>query len=327
MSNNELPELEEFEFEDDELDDSDSSNKKEKKGLLERFSGSDDTPHPSGKKNVRKKGKIGKAIDSANESYDDFEQSLLGIFSPKYYSEVEPEDDDLIFEETKNGDLEVVGVKPRMVKPWFFEYFYTPNYKAQLARFIPVILIFGLFSAGAISIMGNHWISIAVGAITLLLLANILFRYAGVGLYKVPMPRIPLLSNISENLAEAQLVDDTEGNHSGEENEEEGDSINSDTILEKGKEEKKTQPKKEEHPSPASILSNWMDNVADITQADLIEASNGFLDQADIHMLMLNNKRTWNDNKVLDVLSKITGSNPDQWKEAYALWELNTKED
>ena len=73
--------------------------------------------------------------------------------------------------------------------------------------------------------------------------------------------------------------------------------------------------------SPATILTRWMNNVASMTIGDFIDESDGKLNNLTMTMLLTDNSGAWADDDILDIVSQITQSHPQQWREAYEAWD------
>ena len=73
--------------------------------------------------------------------------------------------------------------------------------------------------------------------------------------------------------------------------------------------------------SPATILTRWMNNVASMTTGDFIDESDGKLNNLTMTMLLTDNSGAWADDDILDIVSQITQSHPQQWRDAYEAWD------
>ena len=73
--------------------------------------------------------------------------------------------------------------------------------------------------------------------------------------------------------------------------------------------------------SPATILTDWMNNTEECTKRDLIDNSGGLLDLETVNLLLKDDANAWSDKKTLDIISRLTYSNPREWKQARRNWE------
>lgn len=215
-------------------------------------------------------------------------------------------------EELDDGTIIAI---PELVKNWRCRYFYSPGYKAHLFRtiflfiLIIVMLVFFLFTTAVPRQVGFTL------AIVLVFFVNILFRYYDLALYNQPMPMVPGASLFFYKLFTNEYKDhhEEEGNEE-ESREREGYVVNEVSID-------PINNVKNGNPSPATVLTRWM-NSSDVrwSAEDIIEKSGGVIDKFTLKMLLKDNGDAWADEEVIDTLSIITGSNPIQWQQTYEKW-------
>lgn len=256
-------------------------------------------------------GKVGKKISEINDSYDESTNSLLLLFSPEGYEyPPEPDEDDFIYEKSENGDEVIVGIKPRRIGKNRFEYFYSPQYKARLAKcLVAMLVLFFIMLMSTVFIYADK-AAIIFMVVLVLVMLNVFIRYSGVGIAGRPVPVIPFLSSFVASMGNVQEGSDSE---TEEDNDEE---VSSGEIYVTPIEDVRNG-----NPSPATILTRWMNNEARWTEDDIIENSGGVINRTVVKMLFKNNHEIWTDEDILDTLSSITGSHPKQWVEVYNKWE------
>lgn len=252
------------------------------------------------------------ALKNASERIDDisssFAASIFSVFYPAYYDDVDVPEENIRYDE--NGKQYAI---PEMVKPWKCHYYYQSERKARLARhsaYAGVIIFLSLVPMFA-GVPGG------IGAFILgvLLLINFQFRYRDIALWKWPMPEIPFLSqlDIGENIREA--------------NEKSQKALRDKEEYERMVEESSVEfiepvdNYRDDYPSPATILTNWMNASAHMTKEDFIDESDGKINNFTMNLLLDDNKGAWEDESVLDVVSQITKTRASDWIDAYNNWE------
>lgn len=261
------------------------------------------------KTNLEKRLKdVDQRLEERNKS---FFASTFSMFYPGDYDEVEvPED---AIEVDEDGNRYVV---PQVIKPWVCRYYYQPEKKARLARHSALAMVIIVLSIVPLftGVPGG------VGAMILgvLLLLNFQFRYRDIALWKWPMPEIPYLSNLDlgEKINEAERRSE-EMIRQREEYErmvEEGTSV---VFIDP------VDDYRDGNPSPATILTNWMNVAAQMDRDDFIEASDGKLNNFTMNLLLDDNEGAWKDPTILDTVSFITKTDAQDWIDAFDLWSAS----
>lgn len=285
------------------------------------------------------------------------ENENYSIFDPRHYEEPpRPPNKNILTSKNENGEEFVTGIKPKQTGVWKFEYYFSPLFKAQLAKFMFIItLTFPLILLSIITMTHNTSALIVLG-ICILMLINSFLLYSGGGIGRFPAPQLlPLTWIVSKipikgytpSLIEQFLQFVQKNEYVGPEerqriakeiqdnkkvkrksflrrliednDEEQQDDATDNTydIVEEDESNNST-----EYPSPATILTNWM-NLDEVQwdEKELHERAGGMLSRYDIKLLLSDNEIIWNDTEKIDVLSKITGTNTKQWEEAYNKWK------
>ena len=291
-----------------------SASTGEDEELRERKSESsrDDGGSPS-----RKKSNLEKRLRAVDESIDERNKSLFAstfsVFYPAYYDEVEIPEEAIQVDEY--GDECVV---PQVVKPWVCKYYYQPERKARLARHSALAAIIVLFSIVALF----NGIPGGIGAMILgvLLLLNFQFRFRDIAVWKWPMPEIPYLSDLDlgERINEAERRS-AEIIREREEYE---------RMVEEGRDSTvifidPVDNYRDGNPSPATILTNWMNVSAQMDRDEFIEASDGKLNNFTMNLILEDNEGAWKDPTILDTVSFMTNTNAQDWLDAYELWSAS----
>lgn len=252
---------------------------------------------------------INKSAKKADAWYENNFGNVMGIFSSRNYPYPDiPEERINNIIEHPDGTMEPIDVTPEIKKPWVCNYYYTPHYRARLAIsiFVLMAMIFAVVMATTIN---YTWHTTAALVLLSLLLINVSFRYLGLAIYKFPMPKIPWVSDFRIYRQPEDELDD-------DETYEEVLEQNLDTTPVVTPVERYNG----EYPSPATLLTRWMNGVARMSETDLIDQSGGALDSFRVRLLMKDDEDAWSDTEIVDVVSKITGSRPQQWYDAWSLW-------
>ena len=254
-------------------------------------------------------------LSTIDDSYTESVSEGFKPFRGENYEEhlEEPED----FQILEDGTL---VPEPSVQDTWSCKYYYSPGYKAHLFRtiFILMLIMFMLltflFTSSLYFEIGFALLFIAV------LLVNVVFRYYDLAIYNRHMPMIPVVSmffyKFFTNEYEPQKDDEEDGDDIGEEDDDyDGYVVHNNTID-------PVENIKNGNPSPATILTRWM-NSEDVRwkAEDLIENSGGIIDAFTLKMLLKDNEDAWTDEDIVDNISIITGSNPMQWNNAYQKWK------
>lgn len=264
---------------------------------------------------VSRASSTGDFFDRASEKVDNTGARAfapLRIFSESYYDDVDVPDEAIKFDDDGNP-----SITPIVDAPWKCRYFYSPYHKARLARHSGYAIFMMIAGAGSAFQQAAGGISAVV--LAFLLLINFQFRYRDIALYKIPMPSIPILSDIDFGEAFRSLMEEDEDRDEDDEDAEEYKEIaeqeSSITFVEP------VNDVVDGNSSPATILTRWMNNVASMTTGDFIDESDGKLNNLTMTMLLTDNSGVWADDDILDIVSQITQSHPQQWREAYEAWD------
>lgn len=225
------------------------------------------------------------------------------------------------FEDPENFQILDDGTlipEPSIKDTWSCKYYYSPGYKAHLFRsiFIVMLIMFML-----VTFLFTSTLYIEVGFTLLVMIAlfvNIIFRYYDLAIYNRPMPMIPVLSIFFYKYFtnEYDIAEDNNSDIDEEKQDEhQGYIVQNNTID-------PVEDVRDGNPSPATILTRWM-NSDDVKwrAEDIIENSGGIIDNFTLKMLLKDNDDAWTDEEIVDNLSIITGSNPLQWSRAYENWK------
>lgn len=203
---------------------------------------------------------------------------------------------------------------PQVLKPWVCRYYYSPDRKARLARHsaYSVAIIFVSVMSSFSQVNGG----LSALVLGVLLLVNFQFRYHDLALWKWPMPEIPFLSSIDfgkqYSEAKERIEEEARARQEYEEMVEEGGSVE---FIEP------VDDYRDGNPSPATILTNWMNMAAQMDKQEFIDASDGKLNSFTMNLILEDNEGAWRDETILDTVSYITKTNAQDWLDAYELWE------
>ena len=269
-------------------------------------------------KKGRRKSGLEKALKNADDRIDESSKSIFAsafsVFYPAHYDREEAPDSQVFVDEEGEEYIE-----PLMVKPWVCRYYYSPEKKARLARHSAYALAI-IVVAIAPSFLGVPG-GISAVVLGLLLLMNFQFRYRDIAIWKWPMPEIPFLSqlDIGSSLNEAK---DRSAQALREQEEYE-------SMVEEGTSIQYIEPVddyREENPSPATILTNWMNVSAKMDKEDFIDASDGKINNFTMDLILDDNEGAWKDPTILDTISYITKTNTQDWLDAFNLWDKSEED-
>lgn len=274
---------------------------------------SDETQNSSTDNSRRKYKDIFSKLSEIDNNYTDSVSEGFKPFRGENYEDNFEETDDL-----KVLEDGTVIAEPKVLDKWSCKYYYSPGYKAHLFRsiFLLMIIIFML-----ITFLVTTTLYFEVGftlAIIIGLFINVIFRYYDLAIFNRPMPMVPGVSmffyKFFTNKYESQDDDENDEEYDDEE-EYRNYGVENNTID-------PVENVKNGNPSPATILTRWM-NSKDIQwrAEDLIEKSGGVIDSFTLKMLLKDNEDAWTDEEIIDNISIITGSNPIQWTDAYNAWK------
>lgn len=262
------------------------------------------------------------------------------VFNPKYYPDTPaPPSKNIITELDEQGNNSVVNIKPKRTGAWSFEYYFSPLFKAQLAKLITFLIIIFPISLLSSMTLYNKIPAIIITFIVAIMIIHALLLHQGIGIGKIPAPQPILLSWIVSKIPVKGYTESPietsrrilQGeNYTGPEERE----------MRKNATEKRydfdnyslSDNQKEEsievvnnynngNPSPATILTNWMNNDSvKWTEEDLHDNAGGLFSRFDISLLLEDNESIWRDSEKIEILSEITGTSPSQWEEAYEKW-------
>lgn len=263
--------------------------------------------------------------ERAEAAAEEYTRPARNILSAKGYSQpdipkgtegiIYAVDNDGVIELDSEGNDIILYVPPKVLSTWRCEYYLQPWRKARLARHMVIaVLLFLLTLSSAVTSTVVPYTTILATIACLLLILNLAFRYGGIALYKRPMPPIPFLSNL--RFPTKQFVKSYE------------------EALAEAEAEGTTYVKSVERysgdtPSPATILTRWMNGVAKWSSSDLSENSGGLLDSFKVKLLLNDDEAAWTDAETLKSLAKVTGSSEKQWSDAWSAYDeaLNEERD
>lgn len=281
------------------------------------------------------------------------DKEKYSILDPRHYENPpKPPNKNIITRKNDKGEEFVTGIKPKQTGVWKFEYYFSPLFKAQLAKFMFIIVLTLPLVLLSVITMTHNISALIVLAICVLMLINTFLLYSGSGLGSFPAPQLlPLTWLVSKvpikgytpSLIEQFLQFTQQDEYLGpEERQKRAREIQKNkkskrksflrNLLEENNENKfnednyditvENNVSRENNPSPATILTNWM-NLDEVQwdENDLHERAGGMLSRYDIKLLLSDNESIWKDSEKIDVLSKITGTNTKQWEEAYNKWK------
>lgn len=245
--------------------------------------------------------------------------SPLRFFSEYYYS-----DPDIPREAKIDDGFGGKTVVPQVVDKWRCHYYYSARRKAKMATHLAMGILAVVLSIVAVANQVQGGILSLI--LFLILTINVFFRYWNLALYKLPMPAIPFLSSIDISALIKQRMDESEEKIREEEEKEsreERDMEAFEQYKEKNHSTMYVDPVDDysgDYPSPATILSDWMNSVAQMTRGDLVEASDGRINNFVATMLLKDNPEVWDDDDIVDSLAQVTSSHPSEWKKARDSW-------
>lgn len=275
------------------------------------------TDQNSEKGSRRRKG-VENALKDADKRLEESSKSIFAstfsVFYPAHYDEEDIPESQIDVDEEGNEYVE-----PLMVKPWVCRYYYSPERKARLARHsaYAMAMIVVAVAPFFLGIPGG------IGATVLgfLLLLNFQFRYRDIALWKWPMPEIPFLSQLDIGSAVNEAKErSTQALREQEEYE---------NMVEEGTSLEYIEPVddyREGNPSPATILTNWMNISAQMDKEDFIDASDGRINNFTMELILKDNEGAWKDPTILDTISYITKTNAQDWLDAFELWNASEEE-
>lgn len=274
----------------------------------------DDKSHKEGdkKKTPRRKG-LEDTLSGINKKIDESSKaSTIGFLTPFYaahYDKPEIPDEAIEVDEEDN-----FYISPQVEKPWVCKYYYSPERKARLARHSAyAIAIMAISMASALTQVPGGISALVLGVV---LLINFQFRYRDIALWKWPMPEIPVLSNLDLKSQYDEMKMKIE--------EEQREKEEYQEMVEQGSSVEFIEPVddyRDGNPSPATILTNWMNISAHMDKQEFIDASDGKLNNFTMDLLLGDNEGAWRDETILDTVSYITETNAQDWLDAYELWE------
>lgn len=282
----------------------------------------DETDAPEQKPVRGKRGRMSRegikralAPDNVEAAATEYARPAVNVFSARGYDQPEiPEDTEgILYAVDSDGDVEydaddnpiILYVPPTVLSRWRCDYHLQPWRKARLARHMLLcVLLFMITLASLLTTTIVTYTAVLAAVLLMALLINMAFRYGGIAVYGRPMPPIPFLSNL--RLPTRQLAESYERVLA----ESEADGTVYVTPV-------KRYAGENEVPSPATILTRWMNGVAEWTSGDLIENSGGLLDSFRVKLLLADDEAAWTDEDTLDALARVTGSSTDQWTDAW----------
>lgn len=209
----------------------------------------------------------------------------------------------------ENDEEKILRYKPKVISKWQCEYFNSPRQMARLAQHQMIIVCVLLFMY--VMSLSISTISVYAGMVLLAIIGiSFWMRYSNMAFFGKAVPTIPILSDIY--FLDSSDEDDEEKNK-----EDYQEKVAKEADIEYVK---PVEDIRNGYPSPATILTRWMNHEAQWTIEDLIESSGGLLDNFKVSLMMKNDENAWQDREILDVISRISNSNPREWKNAYAQW-------
>ena len=253
-------------------------------------------------------------------SFSDFlKDELVNSFSQEYYEKnhkfkAKPDENtkELIAEDYNEN---IYRYKPVVLSDWEAEYFNSPRQMVRLQYHKYIALFFAVIMLIMSITFYRGFGPIAACVLMTLAYLNFSFRYSNVAIKGHPVPPIPFLSNFYI------ISDDSDDD---EENENEDTEIDDDTeIIEETKREYVTPVMNINNgfASPASILTEWMNDTEKCTKKELVDNSGGLLSMNTLNLLLKDDANAWSDKKTLDIISRLTYSSPKEWKQARRSWE------
>lgn len=267
-------------------------------------------------------------IDGVDKS---IANTVANIFINPFREDYHPQppeipEDNIVYTEQDDGSYEVSRVIPTMIRPFRCEYYLTPKDKVFLAKTMAASMVVFLLLAISISFYRDIWVILGF-VITAVIFANSAFIYNNLALWKVPMPRIPLHKI---DIPEIEIPEPRKSRRQLRRERDEAyieymKMMTQEPDMEYVEQVNRYSPNG--NPSPATILTQWMNNIAQWTTADLKEASGGEFTTPTVRMLLRDNEDMWTDEETLDILAKITGSNVSDWTNAYNMWREDEDSD
>ena len=242
------------------------------------------------------------------------------FFSPFYYDEPDIPDEAISIVDGKEI------VKPQVTGKWECEYYYSPQRKVVMAQHLAMGFT-GIFLSLS-AIFDNAAGGILSFILLAILVTNVFFRYTGLALYNRPMPELPIPSidifgNVINTISEFRESMAKEREDKKRRKEQSRKQEEFDEYKEENHSTMYVDPVDDysgDYPSPATILSDWMNSVAQMTKGDLVEASDGRINNFVATMLLKDNPEVWDDDDIVDSLAQVTSSHPSEWKKARDSW-------
>lgn len=242
------------------------------------------------------------SLRSTAEKIDSrYESTISSFFSPltssHYQEPPEPPEGNVVLDD-ESGET---YISPLVEKKWVCQYFYSPERKARLYRYM-LISVIAVAISSVVAVSLDIPGSIASIVVTSFIFLNIMCRYFGFAVYNRPMPELPVLSYL-ETREPSVDEDDENDDEDGVEYISQVDNINNGEM------------------SPATYLTRWMNNTAHMSRSEFIESSGGKIDEFKMNLLLSDNKEAWSDAGIVERVSEITNSHPDDWYSALTKWE------
>ena len=255
-----------------------------------------------------------KSENKVRRKFTEFlKDELINSFSREYYEInhqflVEPDESSKeLIAEDYNEDI--YRYKPVVLSEWKAEYFNSPRQMVRLQYHKYLALFFAIVMFIMSVTFYRGFGPIAACILMILAYLDFSFRYNNIAIKGNPVPPIPLLSNFY--IVSEKAID-----------EEEKEEKPSDFINETKREfVTPVRNVNNGYSSPATILTDWMNNTEECTKRDLIDNSGGLLDLETVNLLLKDDANAWSDKKTLDIISRLTYSNPKEWKQARRNWE------
>lgn len=270
------------------------------------------------KKNSKQDKTVSKTTNNkVRRKFSEFlKDELVNSFSREYYEKnhkflVEPDETTKeLLAEDYNEDI--YRYKPVVLSDWKAEYFNSPRQMVRLQyhKYLALFFFVVMFIMSLTFYRGFG--PIAACVLMLLAYLNFSFRYSNIAIKGRAVPPIPFLSNyyiVSEKVVE--------------EDEEDKDGEKPSDFIKETKREFVTPVRNVNngYSSPATILTDWMNDVEGCTKRDLIDNSGGLLDLKTVNLLLKDDANAWSDKNTLDIISRLTYSSPKEWKQARRSWE------
>lgn len=278
----------------------------------------EDTSKQDSKKRFQRKKGVETALKDADKRLEESSKSTFAstfsVFYPAHYDKEEVPESQINVDEEGNEYIE-----PLMVKPWVCKYYYSPERKARLARHSAYAMAMIIIAMAPLflGVPGG----IGATALGIVLLLNFQFRYRDIAFWKWPMPEIPFLSQIDVGSAVSEAKERSA--QALREQEEYENMVEEGTSLEYIE---PVDDYREGNPSPATILTNWMNISAQMDKEDFIDESDGRINNFTMDLILKDNEGAWKDPTILDTISYITKTNAQDWLDAFELWNESEEE-